>query len=144
MKRSVLTGIAFVALFVSLTSCEFLFGKKDNPIVNAPHDIKGQWKLDTISFVGKDTNKISFASALALFDAKNLDSINTFLHFKNDSTVLTIEGKDTTANSYIFDATSNNLTMGKDSSKQSMQLNMLDSNHISLQTKDSILFSLTR
>ncbi len=144
MKRTMLTGMACIAIFVSITSCDFLFGKKENPIVNTTHDIKGQWKLDSISFIGKDTNQISFASALALFDAKKLDSVKTFLQFRNDSIALTIQGKDTTTNYYAFDARSNSLTMGKDSSKQTLQLNVLDSNHISLQTKDSILFTLTK
>jgi hypothetical protein len=131
--------IALVAAAITLSSCDWLFGKKDrSPAFN----IEGAWQLDSI-ILTKDTSSLTpLILSMAALDSAGKPSLS--LHFAKDTLVTTYAAGDKDSIAYKIDAAVNQISFGKDTAQEVVNYKPVHDSAMLLSFKDSTVLFLSR
>lgn len=137
MNTKILAATAFAALItIALTSCDWLFGKK-NEITKNPH-IAGSWSVTNIADSSKE-HRNTVGILLLAMSAK--DSIPITATFNADSSL--ILNKDTAR--FYLDSAYTTLFIQDDSTTESFSIKTVTDSSLQLYSdKDSLLLTLIK
>jgi len=130
------TFIAVLATAITLSSCEWLFGKKATAF-----NIEGTWKLDSLK---APQDSASLTPLLIAMAAKGEKDSSTFqLEFGKDTLVLTTaSGNDTLP--YSISASTKQISVHKDSTVEAITYQPITDSVLSLAYSDSTVLYFSR